>query len=175
MLKLCHGAIALAALCSSALSATTTQLIDRYVPNYKEVGQGSLSVLFWDVYDATLFAPEGRWQNDLPYALSITYLMDLDGDEIAERSAKEIRQQGFNNEIKLALWHQKMETIFPDVEEKSVLTGIYDSNQNTIFYKDNQRIGVIKDPDFGRWFFSIWLGEKTSEPDLRAALLGQSD
>jgi hypothetical protein len=30
---------------------------------------------------------------------------------------------------------------------------------------------MVRDPDFSRLFFGIWLGEFTSEPSLRVALL----
>jgi hypothetical protein len=33
-------------------------------------------------------------------------------------------------------------------------------------------VGVIRDAEFSRRFFNIWLGEKTSEPKLRAQLIG---
>jgi hypothetical protein len=32
---------------------------------------------------------------------------------------------------------------------------------------------VVSDTEFARAFFSIWLDERTREPKLRAALLGQ--
>ena len=42
-----------------------------------------------------------------------------------------------------------------------------------VFYKDNTEIGRIKDPAFSVAFFNIWLGDKTSAPELRRKLLGE--
>ena len=65
-----------------------------------------------------------------------------------------------------------MRKIFPDVGKGVRLTGVYTGTDETIFYKNNSEIGRIKDPDFSKAFFGIWLDEKTSAPDLRRSLLG---
>ena len=155
------------------IPAYASPLISQHVPDAKEVGSGRLSVVFWDVYDITLYAPEGDWQHSKPFALKITYMRTIDGTDIADRSAEEMRNLGYNNEVKLAAWHSQMRTIFPDVAPGTELTGVYRSDQSTIFYHNNQQIGLVRDPEFGQWFFDIWLSEKTPEPQLRAALLGK--
>lgn len=146
--------------------------IQSYVPEAQKVGQGRLTYLFWDVYDATLYAPEGAWNDRKPFALQLSYLRTLNGKKIADRSAEEIRGQGFKDEVKLATWHAQMRKIFPDVDEGVNLTGVYTESGETIFYRDNFEIGRIKDPEFSKAFFGIWLDEKTSAPDLRRKLLG---
>ncbi len=136
------------------------------------VGEARLTVLFWDVYDARLYAPEGKWSADSSYALSLTYLRDLDGQKIAERSIKEIREQGFADEITLARWYEMLLAILPDVSDQNQIVGYADGDANTLFYLDGQLIGEIREPEFTRAFFDIWLGEKTSQPKLRDQLLG---
>jgi hypothetical protein len=147
--------------------------IGAFVPEAQKVGQGRMTYLFWDVYDATLYAPEGAWDDDKPFALQLSYLRMLEGKKIADRSVEEIRGQGYNDELKLATWHTQMRKIFPDVDEGVSLTGIYTQSGETVFYRDNTEIGRINDPAFGKAFFGIWLNEKTSEPDLRRKLLGE--
>ena len=104
--------------------------------------------------------------------MRLSYLRNLDGEKIADRSIEEMRAQGFNDEIKLAAWHTQIRRIFPDVNDGTTLSGVYTKNQETIFYKNGSEIGRIKDPEFGQAFFNIWLSTDTSEPDLRAQLLG---
>ncbi len=142
------------------------------IPDGSVVGRGTLSYAFWDVYDVTLVAPRGQWRQDKPFALSITYHRAFSGKDIAERSVQEIRKQGFSDEARLAHWKNAMQTLFPDVTPGMTLTAVYQPNQKTIFYQGNRLIGTIKDELFGPLFFDIWLSEKTSEPDLRRALLG---
>ena len=157
-----------------ANSAYATEAILKTVPNASVVGRGVLTYVFWDIYKATLYAPQGRWDPAKPYALSIEYYREINGKDIADRSVQEMRKQGFVDEVKLATWNAQMKAIFPDVREGSILSAIYIPGKETAFYSGNTMIGAIKNDDFGRMFFSIWLGERTSEPDLRRALLGQS-
>lgn len=164
--------------CALAMIGITPALamaqMNQYIPNAQEVGQGRFSVMFWDVYDATLYAPQGQWQKGQPFALRLTYLRDIKGKKIADRSAEEIRNLGFHDEVKLADWHSQMKNIFPDVSENVSLTGIYTAQGESIFFQNNSEIGRIKDPDFGHYFFNIWLSQKTSAPELRKKLLGHS-
>lgn len=148
------------------------EYIRTYIPTVEKVGEGRLTYLLWDVYDATLYAPSGDWIETQPFALKLSYLRAIEGREIADRSAEEIREQGFKDEIKLATWHSQMRKIFPDVDTGISLTGLYTDAGETIFYKNDTEIGRIRDPEFSKVFFGIWLNEKTSAPDLRKKLLG---
>lgn len=142
------------------------------VPDAAEVGRGVLTYAFWDVYEATLYAPAGKWDAAQPFALSIEYYRALNGKAIADRSVQEMRKQGFSDEVTLAAWHTQMKAIFPDVSAGTVLTAVYEPGKQTRFYDHSKAIGTVKGDDFGKWFFGIWLAEKTSEPKLRRALLG---
>lgn len=152
--------------------AYAMQHIRSYIPTAQKVGQGRLTYLLWDVYDATLYAPQGQWEKGEPLALQLSYLRDIEGKKIADRSAEEMRQQGLADEVKIATWHAQMKKIFPDVDEGMSLTGIYTDTGESVFYKDNVEIGRINDPEFSNAFFGIWLNEGTSSPDLRRKLLG---
>lgn len=157
---------------ASSKNPSVTETILNAVPGAAVVGQGVLSYAFWDVYKATLFANNGVWDPNKPFALSIEYYRTIKGKDIADRSVQEIRQQGFNNEVTLAAWNSQMKTIFPDVKKGTVLTAVYIPGQQTTFYNGADTIGIVKGDDFGQSFFGIWLAEKTSEPTLRRALLG---
>lgn len=157
-----------------AQPARASDLVSQHIAGGKPVGEARLTVLFWDVYDATLYAPAGRWSPDEPFALSLHYLRDLNGRDIADRSVQEMRKQGFDDEVMLAAWHAQMKAIFPNVSEGTVLTAIFIPGKHTAFYEGNKPIGTIKSDAFIAWFSDIWLGEKTSEPALRRKLLGAS-
>ena len=161
----------------SILGITPAYALDHirsYVPEAQKVGNGRLTYMFWDVYDATLYASRGVWKQGEPFALQLSYLREIEGKKIADRSVEEMRNQGITDEIKLAAWHAQMRKIFPNVYNGVALTGVYTQQGHTIFYMDDKEIGHIKDPDFGKAFFNIWLDETTSAPDLRRKLLGAS-
>lgn len=162
----------LSALLFYAHGALAGQTMLNSVPDASVVGRGVLSYAFWDVYEATLYAPKGRFDPTKPVALSIAYYHAIDGKDIADRSVQEMRKQGFNDEIKLAAWNAQMKAIFPNVKDGTVLSAVYNPGRQTAFYNGGEAIGSIKGDDFGKLFFGIWLGERTSEPELRRALLG---
>lgn len=166
--------IILIALIFYAHGALAGETILASVPGASVVGRGVLSYAFWDIYEATLYAPKGRFDPAKPVALSIAYYHAIDGRDIADRSVQEIRKQGFNDEIKLATWNAQMKAIFPDVKNGTTLSAVYMPGNQTTFYNGNKAIGAIKGDDFGKSFFGIWLGERTSKPELRRALLGLS-
>ena len=146
--------------------------IRAFVPAAEKVGEGRLTYMLWDVYDASLYAPQGNWDPRQPFALQLSYLRELDGKKIADRSVEEMRAQGITDEIKLATWHAQMRKIFPDVDMGVSLTGVYTEQGTAIFYRNDVEIGRINDPQFSKAFFDIWLNQKTSAPDLRRKLLG---
>jgi hypothetical protein len=164
--------VALYLLPGPAVADTALATAARYVADPRKIGEAVLKYLFWDVYRAELYAPAAGWRPDAPFALSLNYLRDIDGADIADRTISEMRDQGFDDENKLSAWRIQLRVIFPDVSDGTRLTGVRDADGNTIFYRDGGKIGEIKDPSFTRRFFDIWLGDKTSEPALRRALLG---
>ncbi len=66
-----------------------------------------------------------------------------------------------------------MTRLFPNVAANDKLTGILQPGLGAMFLFNDQPQGQVADPEFSRLFFSIWLGNNTSEPTMRAALLGE--
>ena len=143
----------------------------QHVENAQLVGKARLKVMLWKVFDAELYAPNGQYDKQQPFALSLTYLRKLKGEKIVESTLSELRGQGMQDETTLADWGKQLQNIFPDVGKGSNITGVRDSNGHTLFYCDNVACGSVPDPNFTNRFFDIWLGEATSKPAFRANLL----
>jgi hypothetical protein len=152
--------------------AVASDIVSEHIPDAKIVGKGRLSVILWDVYDATLYAPENGFDPQKPFILSIRYMREIEGSDIADRSVQEIQKQGFNDETKLADWNRQMKDIFPNVKDGTMLYAVFKPGKKTLFYHDSNPVGTINDAAFTQRFADIWLGEKTSEPSLRKKLLG---
>jgi hypothetical protein len=164
-------------LATVSLSVLPSRLLASGLPiadldGMQTVGEARMRVLFWDVYDARLLAPEGSYRDDKPFALALTYLRALDGEKIAARSIEEMRRQGVSDEAALARWYVRLAQIIPDVAESDEIVGLAAADGSTRFFLDGEPIGRVEEPGFTRAFFSIWLGEATSEPRLREQLLG---
>lgn len=138
------------------------------------VGESRFRAFFFHVYDAKLFADNKNFSFNKPFILSLDYNLRIKGEDLAKTSDKEIRRIGFEDETRLAGWFNQMNDIFPDVKKGDNITGVYRPNAETIFLHNGNVAGVVKDKEFGKWFFGIWLNENTREPKLREKLLGLS-
>lgn len=168
-IKICLSLVTVLVL---AVSAQGSSLERAWAPDLVLLGEGRLRVLFWDIYNASLYATNGVYDPEKPFALSLTYLRGFSGSDIAQRSIDEIRSQGFADETVLAFWMAQLNAIFPDVVEGDQITGISQPSEGTRFFLNGALIGTIADQNLSRRFFDIWLSEKTTEPGLRESLLG---
>lgn len=166
--------VALPSLCLAAddlQKNVSNNIVVKYIEQPDIIGEKRLTYFVWDVYDASLFAPDGIFDETKEFALSLKYLRDFKGDDIAKVSIDEIRKQGINDDIILTRWSDEMRSIFPDVKKSDILTGIRNKKGHAVFYLNESLIGTIKDRDFSKAFFDIWLGDNTSQPALRKKLL----
>lgn len=145
------------------------------LPAAKLQGSNRLTVWGFKVYDARLWAPAAptaeQWAKQ-PLALELNYLRKLEGKAIAERSLKEMRRQGDIAPATSQRWLTAMESAFPDVGEGDRITGVHTPGDSASFYFNGTLRAEVRDADFARMFFGIWLSARTSEPAMRDALLG---
>lgn len=144
------------------------------LPGARLQGQGRLSFLGLRVYDARLwtlaaFQPQDYAQH--AFALELHYLRRLDGAAIAERSLVEMRRVGEVAAADAERWLAAMKRAFPDVRDGDRIVGLHRPGAGARFFFNGRLLDEIADAAFARSFFSIWLSPRTSEPELRAALL----
>lgn len=147
---------------------------NRYLDAPGLVGTAKLKVMLWEIFDAQLYAQNGNFSPEKPFALRLTYLRNIPGEKIAEKSIEEIQAQAEATDTEVRRWRKMLSEIIPDVTKSTTITGIRTAEAHTVFYMNNERIGKIEDQRFTRLFFNIWLGENASEPGLRSQLIGAS-
>jgi hypothetical protein len=145
-------------------------------PAARVQGRAQLRFLGLHVYDIRLWTADAQvgpedWARR-PLALEIEYARDLAGRRIAERSLEEMRRAGPITADAAERWLQAMLQFFPDVRAGDRITGVQRPDGVVRFFVNGQLRGEKRDADFARRFFGIWLAPVTSEPRLRAALLG---
>jgi hypothetical protein len=147
------------------------------LPGARTQGTGQMRFFGLRVYDVRLWAGEpasaANWAA-LPLALEIEYARELPGGAIAERSLKEMRRQAEIDADTGARWLSEMSRLFPDVRAGDRITGVQRPGAGARFFVNGRLQGELPDAEFARLFFGIWLSPRTSEPALRAALLGAS-
>lgn len=146
------------------------------LPQARRSGQGEYR--WWGIalYQACLWSPgalaePASWPS---FALELRYSRELQGKRIAEASIKEIKQLGLGQPQQHQQWLEKMIAIFPDVKKDEQLSALYLPGKGLQFYRNQQKLALIDDPEFAQAFLSIWLDPRTSAPDLRQRLLGIS-
>ena len=138
--------------------------------------RGSAQMRFFGlhIYDIRLWSPAAASSDPAqpPLALALTYGRTLVGAQIASRSLDEMRHVGSPSQAQADRWLAAMGQLFPDVRAGDRLTGVMHSDGVARFHFNGQLRGEIADADFSRLFFGIWLSPRSSEPRLRAQLLG---
>jgi hypothetical protein len=152
--------------------------VESEIPHARLLGAGEYIWFGLKIYDAKLWSDEGGYQRDAifdaPFALDLRYARALQGSRIAEVSIEEMQRMGFGSPSQQKAWLASMKGIFPDVRDGTHLTGVYMPNRGARFYLNGNIVGEVRDPDFARAFFAIWLGPKTSDRKLRNALLADA-
>ena len=147
------------------------------LPQGRLIGKARLKFWGFEVYDARLWVPAGfnpaRF-SDFPLALELAYLREFKAEDIAERSLKEMRRTQPIGEGQAAQWKANMLRVIPDVRRGDRITGLHRPGEGAAFWVNGQASGEIRDAEFSRLFFGIWLSPKTSELPMRTSLLGES-
>jgi hypothetical protein len=141
-------------------------------PDWRIQGQGEMRWFGFRLYQASLWAPEGRWQAERPYALELRYARDIPLHAWCRPASRKCSAWAAADEARLARWKVELERVFPDVREGEVIHGLYLPQRGAEFYHQGRLTGRIEDVDFARAFFAIWLDPRTREPGLRTSLLG---
>ena len=152
--------------------------VDAELPNAQRLGSGRLSFMLLHVYDARLWVRDGFNAADFakaPLALELEYARTLYGGLIADRSLAEMRRSADLADItddKAQRWLAVMKQLFVDVHQGDRITGVQVPGVATRIFVNGRLRGEVRDAEFTRLFFGIWLSPSTSEPALRDALLG---
>lgn len=144
------------------------------LPQQRLIGKTRLTVWGFQVYDARLWSPPGVTAAQLPsqpFALELAYLRDFDNTDIAARSLVEMRRSASISAAQADAWTVAMLRVFPMVKKGDRIMGVNQPGVGALFLVNGKPAGEIRDTEFARLFFGIWLSDKTSEPDMRDALL----
>lgn len=162
---------------ASAFAPALPSELLRELPDARTLGAATLRFLGLRIYQARLWVGSGFQASAFahyPLALELTYFRALSGRLIAERSLQEMRRQGPLDAAREQLWLQAMQQAFPDVQAGERITGLHTPGVGARFWHQGQNRPGLADPAFSSCFFGIWLSPASSEPRLRAELLGQA-
>jgi hypothetical protein len=138
----------------------------------EKVGDGTMSWMFLDIYNASLFTTDGDYSSAVyPQVLTLNYLKSINKKRLINATKEQWILQGFED-AKMKGWLQSLQQIWPDIKSGDSLTFYVNENKKGFFYHNKILLGGINSEDFSNAFLAIWLSDKTSQPELRRDLLG---
>ena len=139
----------------------------------KLIGEGTLKVLMWEIYDLRLFT-DGTpfsWQHN--FMLEFEYSRELKKESVIDASLKEFKLQPNVTDKDIKNWEKYLEQVIQPVQKGTKATVTWVPEGQIIFHYEGSSPSTLENEDFARAFLNIWLGDKTSRPKLRSQLLNE--
>lgn len=140
---------------------------------FKEVGRAKFSILFWDIYNSTLYTKSGNYlheESTQSLIFEIEYLKDITKNDLLERTVEQWKHLKIA-ESQYSKFIPRLKAIWPDISSGDKLAMLV-KNKQSVFFFNNLRLGKIEQEEFSKLFLDIWLSPKTSQIKLRKQLLG---
>lgn len=139
----------------------------------QQVGKIHFSKWFFSIYDATLLTQNGTFSWNKPFLLKIHYLRNISGKTIAKHTIQQIYEQhpmDVNDNSKE--YSKVFNNLIPNVKKGANLYGYMDQDGNGYLYSDSGLIGEIPSKKLSKYFFEIWLSDRSSNITLSKKLRG---
>ena len=143
-----------------------------HVPDAEIVGTARLKVLLFKIYDATLYAPQGRFDPEGAFALRLDYLVDASKAQIVKRSLTEMQRQTKADKAQLKIWESFLNASFRDLKDGESATAIHNHDGSITFYLNDVEGETVNDTDFADAFMNIWLSDSARNLDFSRTLRG---
>ncbi len=140
----------------------------------KLIGKGTLTVLFFKVYDIRLLADSKPFSWENKFQLEFEYRRNITKERVIDSSLKELKRQQNVTEQNLEEWKTYLEEVIQPLQEGSKATIEWNPQGTITFQNEGLKSVTIKDESFARSYLKIWLGEETSQPNLLSQLLGEN-
>lgn len=139
-------------------------------------GTGLKTVVFFKAFAAGYYRNDEENQEDLgefAKRIEVEYFVKIPGEKLnnftIDTMKDNVTKEDFNalaNEVDL------MGEYFVDLKPGDRFSLTYIPGVGTEFAHNNEVTGIIKGNDFAKALFSVWLGDKPFDKDLRNKILG---
>jgi hypothetical protein len=170
------SAIALAFLIPALASANPIRPveIDRQGMNLQHAGSGSVGFLFWQFFDADLWATNGRFSWDQPLALSLTYRTDFSARELTDSTIEEMARINGWPKDRLSGFRSEIAPCMSDVSDGDRFTAASPAPDRIVLFLNGDERCDLSMPGLRRAYLNIWLSENSRFPDQSRRLTGGS-
>jgi hypothetical protein len=167
-------ATALLVLGSAPAHATMAPIARETHAQLKEVGRGRLTFMGFGIYKTSLWNDTGKYnglRSGQTMALSLWYERKFTRDQLIAITTREWERLGLASTEQQARWTRELESHWLDVRPGDNMTIVMTASGETHFYRQDRRLGSVKDPQFGVALLAIWLDPRTAVADLRQQML----
>jgi Chalcone isomerase-like len=159
---------------SSTESHAAPACVGKAVSASKPLGKASLHKLVFHVYDGEFWTDAKSWDMSEPHALHLTYFVNLDPNDLTEQTIEEVSRDPSVTEDMKEEYNEILPTLYPDVKKGETITALYQPKKGITFCHNGKVKGVMTNLALSKPFMGIWLGQYSSEPELRDKLLGKN-
>lgn len=139
-----------------------------------QVGSASMSMMWFDIYSATLYSIDGKYQAEQwPLKLEIEYHRDIDAEDLIDATVDQWLHLGLS-EQQIDQYREQLVNAWPDVKEGDRLTFMVNTRAQAEFLFNDKPYFQVSNAQFPEDFLAIWLSENTSRPKLRQQLIGMN-
>ena len=146
--------------------------LEKLTNSYNLIGKGRLTQFIWDIYDVYLFSSDKSFSRANSLVLSFEYRRDIPKEKIIKSTLEEMEKQNVVDTTTLLQWGEFLQRCIQTSQKGSKPYIQWLPSGNVTFFYENVESCSINDRLFSTSFIDIWLGENTSRPKLRRALLG---
>lgn len=169
-MRLASVLTAFAIACLSSAYASPPE-VTQSLPRSEQVGEARYRVLTLAVFDAALWANDGDFSWEQPFALTLTYRRAFTAAALTDRTIDEMSRRGASAST-LSSLRTRLQACFANVTPGDRITGVSTGAGAARFYLNGRQRCDIEAPGFRRQFFGIWLDSRSGDRAFTARLLG---
>tara|TARA_R110002050_G_scaffold118195_2_gene235378 strand:+ start:3698 stop:4270 length:573 start_codon:yes stop_codon:yes gene_type:complete len=176
--KIVLGCLVLGFFCLFAFVATpqvfknNSPVISKFFGNQPPMGQGSVTKYMFTVYKLALWAENNQYKYSNKLALQAWQEIEVTQEDLIKETLKKIYDNNHVSDEKLGQYEGYLKKIYPaNIKPKQTWTVIYIPNKSIDFYFNGKPYGKVKDMDFAKKYFGIWMNPAGEFKDLRQNLL----
>lgn len=142
-------------------------------PNdWRKVGEAELKVLWFRIYEAELFTPNGSFNTTAgPLMLRLNYKRNIAKEDLLKETKDQLK--AFASDENIEAWALRLKQIWPEIKQGDQLSFLIDGGGQGHFFYNQSWIGRIPEMAFSHAFINIWLSDNSSYPSLAKKLRGE--
>ncbi len=148
-------------------------IVEKFIPNYKLVGEATYKFLLLDIYYAKLISETGHYPSD-KFALILKYNRDFTKKSVVEETIKQLGIQKQYSDKELFELKELLNETFRPIKKNDIFIAMKLKEKGIFYFKD-EKVLETKNIDFLNLFFNIWLREDSEDPNFTKSLLGRDN